>query len=163
MATVDNLKAAVAGESQANRKYSAFAQKAEEEGYTAAAKMFRAASEAEAIHALNELKALGAVKTTAENLKAAIEGETYEFTSMYPEFIKEAEQEGNSAAKKTFYYANEAEKVHAALYQKLLDGLDSKPETEFYLCTVCGNVVENGAPDKCQICGAPAKAFKNVG
>ncbi len=163
MATVDNLKAAVAGESQANRKYAAFAQKAEEEGYTAVAKMFRAASEAEAIHALSEMKALGTIKTTAENLKAAIEGETYEFTTMYPGFIMEAEQEGNNAAKRAFHFANEAEKVHADLYQKLLDNLESKPDVEYYLCTVCGNVVENGAPDKCQICGAPAKAFKNVG
>ena len=163
MSTEKNLKEAFAGESQANRKYAAFAQKAEDEGYSAVAKMFRAASEAEAIHALSELKALGAVKTTAENLKAAIEGETYEFTTMYPGFIKEAEQEGNITAKKVFNFANEAEKVHAALYQKLLDDLESKPEVEYYLCTVCGNIVENDAPGRCQICGAPAKAFKNVG
>jgi rubrerythrin len=163
MATIDNLKAAVAGESQANRKYAAFAQKAEEEGFTAAAKLFRAASEAEAIHALSELKALGAVKTTAENLRGAIEGETYEFTTMYPGFIEEAEKECNNQAKRAFNFANEAEKVHAALYQKALASLDSKPEVEYYLCTVCGNVVENASPDKCPICGVPAKAFKNIG
>ena len=163
MSTEKNLKEAIAGESQANRKYAAFAKKAEEEGYNAVAKMFRAASEAEAIHALSEMKALGIVKTTAENLKGAIEGETFEFTTMYPEFIKEAEAEGNSQAKRAFNFANEAEKVHAKLYQNLLDTMDSKPEVEYYLCTVCGNVEVNAAPDKCPICGAPPKAFINVG
>jgi rubrerythrin len=163
MSTDKNLKEAISGESQANRKYAAFAQKAEEEGYHAVAKMFRAASEAEAIHALAEMKALGLVKTTAENLKSAIEGETFEFTHMYPGFIEEAGKECHNQAKRAFNHANEAEKVHAALYQKLLDSIESKPEVEYYLCTVCGNVVENAPLDKCPICGAPAKAFKNVG
>ncbi len=162
MDTEKNLKTSIAGESQANRKYAAFAKKADEEGYPAVAKLFRAASEAEAIHAAAQLRAVGAVKSTAENLKAAIEGETYEFTEMYPGFIAKAEEEGAKQAKVAFNHANEAEKVHAALYTKLLDSLESKTEVELYLCTVCGNIVENGAPDKCQICNAPKKAFKIV-
>ncbi|MFZ5643069.1 MAG: rubrerythrin family protein [Bacillota bacterium] len=163
MSTEKNLKDAFAGESQANRKYLAFAQKAEEEGYPAVAKLFRAASEAEAIHAYSELRALGAIKSTAENLQAAIEGETYEFTNMYPGFIKEAEEEGATQAKRAFSLASDAEKVHADLYKKALELLESKPDTEYYLCTVCGYIHENEAPDKCPVCGAGSKAFKNVG
>lgn len=163
MTTEKNLKDAFAGESQANRKYQAFAKKAEEEGYTAVARLFRAASEAEAIHAHSELRAMGAVKSTAENLQAAIDGETYEFTSMYPEFIKEAEAEGAKDAKRAFALANEAEKVHAELYKKALDSLAGKPDTQYYLCTVCGYIHENEAPEKCPVCGAPARAFKNAG
>lgn len=163
MTTEKNLKAAFAGESQASRKYQAFAKKAEEEGYTAVARLFRAASEAEAIHAYSELKAMGGVKSTAENLQAAIDGETYEFTSMYPEFIKEAEAEGAKDAKRAFNLANEAEKVHAQLYKKALDSLAGKADTQYYLCTVCGYIHENEAPEKCPVCGAPAKAFKNAG
>lgn len=163
MSTEQNLKSAFAGESQANRKYQAFAKKAEEDGYPTVAKLFRAASEAEAIHAYSELKAIGGVKSTAENLQAAIDGETYEFTTMYPGFIKEAEEEAASQAKKAFYNANEAEKVHAELYKKALAALESKSDIEYYLCTVCGYIHENGAPDKCPVCGAASKAFKNVG
>lgn len=163
MGTEKNLKDAFAGESQANRKYLAFAKKADEDGYTAVAKLFRAASEAEAIHAYSELKALGAIKTTAENLQAAIAGETYEFTTMYPGFIKEADGEGASQAKKAFSLANDAEKVHADLYKKALDSLKNKPDMEYFLCTVCGYIHENGAPEKCPVCGASSKAFKNVG
>ena len=163
MDTDNNLKTSIAGESQANRKYAAFAKKADEEGYPAVAKLFRAASEAEAIHAYAQLRAVGAIKSTAENLKAAIEGETYEFTEMYPGFIAKAEEEGAKQAKTSFNHANEAEKVHAGLYTKVLESLDAKPEVEYYLCTVCGNVAENEPPDKCPICNAPKKAFKNVG
>lgn len=164
MSTEKNLKEAFAGESQANRKYAAFAKKAEEEGYPTVAKLFRAASEAEAIHAYSELRALGAVKSTAENLKAAIEGETYEFTEMYPGFIKTAEEEGAKQAKRAFTFANEAEKVHAELYARALEALESKTQDKvFYLCTVCGNIVEDEIPEKCSICNAPAKAFINVG
>ncbi|GAB6180456.1 rubrerythrin family protein [Desulfotomaculum defluvii] len=163
MSTDNNLKASFAGESQANRKYSAFAAKAEQEGYPAVAKLFRAASEAEAIHALSELKAMGGIKTTAENLKAAIDGETYEFTEMYPDFIKTAEAEGNNLAKRTFHLANEAEKVHAKLYKEALELLESKEDADYYLCPVCGYIHKNNAPEKCPICGANANAFKNVG
>lgn len=163
MSTENNLKAAFAGESQANRKYLAFAAKADQEGYPAVAKLFRAAAEAEAIHALSELKAMGGIKSTAENLQAAISGETYEFTEMYPGFIKEAEAEGNNQAKVAFNFANEAEKIHADLYQKALDALEKKEDVEYYLCPVCGYIHERTAPEKCPICGAKGGAFKNVG
>ncbi|OPZ75202.1 MAG: Nigerythrin [Firmicutes bacterium ADurb.Bin456] len=163
MKTEKNLKEAFAGESQANRKYHAFAKKAEEEGYPGAAKLFRAAAEAEAIHAYSELKAMGGIKTTAENLQEAIDGETYEFTVMYPGFIEEAEKEGANPAKRVFSLANEAEKVHADLYRKALAALEEKKDKEYYLCTVCGYIEEDSAPDRCPICGAAAKVFKNVG
>ena len=163
MTTENNLKTAFAGESQANRKYLAFARKADEEGYPGVAKLFRAAAEAETIHAMSELKALEIVKSTAENLQTAIDGETYEFTEMYPDFIALAEKDGNSAAKRSFHLANEAEKVHANLYKKNLGDLEQKADAEFYVCEMCGNITEGSQPDKCQICGAPASKFKNVG
>lgn len=163
MSTEKCLKESFAGESQANRKYLAFAKKADAEGYPGVAKLFRAASEAEAIHAAMELQVLGGIKTTADNLQAAIDGETYEFTQMYPGFIQTAEAEGNSQAKRAFTLANEAEKVHADLYKKALAALDSKEDTDYYLCTVCGYIHENNAPEKCPVCGATPKAFKNVG
>lgn len=163
MKTQENLKAAFAGESQANRKYLAFAKKADEDGYPGVAKLFRAAAEAEAIHAYADLKAMGAIKSTAENLKSAIEGETYEFTAMYPEFIKEAGEEGDSQAKRIFSFANDAEKVHAELYQKALSVLENKADVDYFLCTLCGYIHEDGTPDKCPVCGASPKAFKNVG
>lgn len=161
MSTQDNLKAAFAGESQANRKYLAFAQKAQEEGLNGVAKLFRAAAEAETIHAMSELKALGGVKTTAENLKAAIEGETHEFEIMYPGFIAEAGQAGEKVARIAFHLANEAEKTHAALYTKALNNLNA--DSEYYVCSICGAVEEGNAPEKCPVCGAPAAKFKNVG
>lgn len=163
MSTENNLKAAFAGESQANRKYLAFAQKADEEGFPGVAKLFRAAAEAETIHAMSEFKAMGGIKSTAENLQTAIDGETEEFTSMYPGFIAEAEKEGNSQAKRVFNFANEAEKVHADLYKKALAILDEKGDAEYYVCEVCGNIVQGEAQDKCSICGAPKSKFKNVG
>ncbi len=163
MSTENNLKTAFAGESQANRKYLAFAKKAEEEGYPGVAKLFRAAAEAETIHAMSEFKAMGGIKSTAENLQAAIEGETEEFTNMYPGFIAEAEKEGNNQAKQAFRMANEAEKVHADLYKKALTALEEKKDIEYYVCEVCGNIVEGEAADKCAICGAPKSKFKNVG
>jgi len=163
MSTDNNLKSAFAGESQANRKYLAFAAKADEEGFPGVAKLFRAAAEAETIHALSHLKAMGAVKSTADNLKTAVEGETYEFTSMYPGFIVEAEKEAANQAKISFELANEAEKVHAELYKKALAALDQKVDADFYVCGVCGNIAEGSAPDKCPICGAPAGKFKNAG
>lgn len=163
MSTNDNLKAAFAGESQANRKYLAFAAKADQDGYPGIAKLFRAAAEAEAIHALSELKALGLVKSTAENLQSAIDGETYEFTHMYPGFIQEAEAEGNNQAKRSFNFANEAEKVHAELYKKALEALEKKEDTDYYLCPICGYIHEGSAPENCPICGAKGAVFKNLG
>lgn len=163
MSTEENLKAAFAGESQANRKYLAFAKKADEEGLSGVAKLFRAAAEAETIHAMSELKVLGVVKSTAENLQAAVEGETHEFTEMYPGFIAEAEKEKNSSAKRSFELANAAEEVHANLYKKALASIDQANDTEYYVCQICGNIHEGKAPDKCSICGAPASKFVNVG
>lgn len=160
--TLKNLMEAFAGESQANRKYLAFAKKAEEEGYFSVAKLFRAAAEAETIHALNHLKAAGAVKTTKENLQAAISGETYEFESMYPPMIKDAEAEGATQAQRSFYYANEVEKVHAELFKKALENLDKKQDVDYYVCQVCGHTVEGEPPDKCPVCGSPKKMYKKV-
>lgn len=164
MSTTDkNLAAAFAGESQANRKYLAFAKKADSEGYAQAAKLFRAAAEAETIHAHTHLKAMDAIKSTAENLETAVSGETYEFESMYPDFIKVAKEENNTAAVRTFTLANEAEKVHAALYKKALANISSGETYDYYLCTVCGHIAEKEAPEKCPICGAKTQAYKNIG
>ena len=160
--TEKNLLEAFAGESQANRKYLAFAKKAEKEGYPQAAKLFRAAAEAETVHAHSHLRALGEGKSTAENLKAAVEGETHEFKGMYPAMIEAAVKEQNKAAERSFRYANEVEKVHAALYQKALDNLENLEEADYYVCSVCGYTCENEPPDKCPVCGAASKAFFKV-
>lgn len=160
--TETNLKEAFAGESQANRKYLAFAKQAEKEGYPQAAKLFRAAAEAETVHAHAHLRTLGEIKSTADNLKAAVSGETFEFKSMYPDMIKTAEAEGNKAAHRSFSYANEVEKVHAQLYQKTLDNLNSLPPADYYVCSVCGYTCEDEAPDTCPVCGVKKKAFYKV-
>jgi rubrerythrin len=161
--TEKNLAAAFAGESQANRKYLAFAKQAETEKLPQVAKLFRAAAEAETIHAHTHLRNLGMIKSTAENLKEAIAGETYEFTEMYPGFITEAKTENQSAAiVKGMQLANDAEKVHASLYQKALDSLANPVDVDYYLCSVCGHIAEGGAPDQCPICGAKAVAYKKV-
>ncbi len=158
-----NLKTAFAGESQANRKYLAFAVKAEEEGYTQIAKLFKAAAEAETIHALNHLGTTGQVKSTMENLNEAISGETAEFQEMYPGFIKTAKQEDNKQAMWSFDVANRVEQIHANLYKKALEALKNKrsPENvEYYVCGVCGNTVEGSQPEKCPICGAHKEKFR---
>lgn len=162
--TSQNLKDAFAGESQANRKYLAFAIKAENEGYPQIAKLFRAVAEAETIHAHYHLRMLGGVKTTRENLQSAIEGETYEFTDMYPDFISKATEEGNKAALRGFHQANEVEKVHAKLYTAALENID-KPATEvtYYICPVCGFTHEGPMTAECPVCGAPAERFFSVG
>ena len=160
MKTEKDLANGFAGESQANMKYLAFAAKAEAEGYIQVAKLFRATAEAERIHAHSHLKTLGLIKSTADNLQAAIAGETYEFSEMYPEFIKDAKEEGNTAAVRSFTMANEAEKVHADLYQKALTNLDKSTTFDYYLCTICGHIHEGTAPDSCPICGAKAQAYK---
>ena len=162
MSTEKNLAAAFAGESQANRKYLAFAKQADQEGFPQIARLFRATAEAETIHAHAHLKAMGGIKSTAENLQAAVSGETYEFSDMYPPFIQEAEAENNPAAVRTFKLANEAEKVHADLYKKALANLDKKETYDVYLCIVCGHVAEGAAPDACPICGAKAAAYKKI-
>lgn len=161
--TEKNLAAAFAGESQANRKYLAFAKQADAEKLPQVAKLFRAAAEAETIHAHTHLRNLGMVKSTAENLKAAIAGETYEFTEMYPAFINEANKENQSAAIiKGMQLANDAEQVHAELYQKALNSLANPVSTDYYLCMVCGHIAEDHAPDQCPICGAKAAVYKKI-
>jgi len=161
--TNKNLQEAFAGESQANRKYLAFAKQAEADGYMQAARLFRAAAMAETVHALSHLKALGGIKSTAENLKAALEGETHEFKSMYPGMIEKAKAEGKKDAERSFSYANEVEKIHAGLYAKALEALKAgAAEVDYYVCDVCGNTVEGSAPDKCSVCGAGKKAFKKA-
>ncbi|MGB9838860.1 rubrerythrin family protein [Methanothermobacter sp.] len=162
MSTMDNLKEAFAGESQANRKYLAFARKADEEGYHQVAKLFRAAAEAETVHAMNHLEAMEAINSTEENLREAIAGETAEFKEMYPGFIEEAEAEGEEQARWSFDVANKVEKIHAELYQNALDNLGRNVEVDYYVCSWCGNTVEGEAPERCPICGAPRKEFRKI-
>lgn len=160
--TENNLQAAFAGESQANRKYLAFAKKAESEGLSQVAKLFRAAADAETVHALNHLKELGGIKSTKENLMEAISGETHEFQSMYPQMITDAEAEGVKGALRSFNFANEVEKIHADLYKKALEMLGKNEVLDYHVCQVCGNTFEGEPPDKCPICGALKKSFKKV-
>ena len=157
-----HLRDAFAGESQANRKYLAFAAKADKEGYPQVAKLFRAAGAAETVHAHAHLRALGEIGNTADNLKVAVDGETHEFKQMYPEMIADAKEEGNKTAERSFVFANEVEKVHAELYQNALDNLDSSEEADYYVCSVCGMTVENEAPDTCPVCSAKKSAFFKV-
>ena len=165
MSSIDNLKAAFAGESQANRRYLAFAKKADDDGFKQVAKLFRGAADAETVHAHNHLKVLGGVKDTKSNLKEAIDGETHEFKEMYPKMIEEAQKEGDDSAEMTFYRANAVEKVHAELYQKALDSINSGKdlgEKDIYVCQVCGNTVEGEPPDECSVCNAKKQAFKKI-
>jgi rubrerythrin len=162
VSTMDNLKEAFAGESQANRKYLAFAKKADDEGYAQVARLFRAAADAETVHAHAHLRVMDGIGSTQENLNEAIGGETEEFKSMYPRMMEEAKAEDNNAAYGSFANANAVEEIHAGLYKKALDNLGSNEETDYYVCQVCGNTVEGEAPDKCPICGAPKKMFKKI-
>jgi len=160
--TDENLKAAFAGESQANRLYLAFAKKAEEEGYTQAAKLFKAAAEAETVHALNHVLITGQVKSTLDNLGTAVSGETYEFRKMYPEFLAEAKKEDVKQAVWSFNVANKVEQVHAGLFQKAIDAMKAKKDlekVEYYVCSVCGNTVEDAAPEKCLVCASPREKY----
>jgi len=156
------LKEAFAGESQANRKYLAFAKKAEQEGFKQVAKLFRAAAEAETVHAHAHLRELGGIKSTRENLLEAIGGETHEFKEMYPQMIADAKAEDNEGAVRSFTFANDVEQVHAKLYQKALENLGKEEEVEYYVCQVCGMTVENEAPETCPVCGAKKMSFKKV-
>ena len=157
------LKEAFAGESQANRKYLAFAAKADQEGYPQAARLFRAAAEAETVHAHAHLRALNGIHSTRENLGEAVKGETHEFKEMYPEMIEAAKEEGQKAAERSFDYANSVEKVHAQLYQNLLDTLGKATESyPYYVCPVCGYTAEREAPGTCPVCGAKGQTFKKV-
>ncbi len=160
--TKEHLQEAFAGESQANRKYLAFAKQADKEGYTQAAKLFRAAAAAETVHAHAHLRTMDGVANTEENLKEAVSGETHEFKSMYPRMIEDAKAEGNTKAERSFTYANEVEKIHAELYQKALDNLGNLPQVDYYVCSVCGYTCEKEPPGKCPVCGAASKAFSKV-
>jgi rubrerythrin len=165
MATSDNLKDAFAGESQANRKYLAFARKADGDGFPQIARLFRAAAAAETIHAHAHLRVMGGVKTTAENLQAAIDGEGYEVATMYPKFVAQAEAEKNQPAVVTFRNALAVEKVHHGLYSKALETFKAGKDiaaTRMLVCEVCGNTVMGDAPDRCPICGAPKAKFFEV-
>lgn len=156
--TLKNLMEAFAGESQANRKYTAYAKKAEKEGKTNAAKLFRAAADAETLHALKHLEVAGKIGSTEDNLKDGVAGETYEYKDMYPDFVKEAQAEGNKAALMSFTFAMKAEEVHAGLYEEALENIDQPGEVFYYLCPVCGNI-EKVRPEKCGICGVPGDKF----
>ena len=161
--TEGNLKDAFAGESQANRKYLAFAEKAEKEGYKQIAKLFRAVAQAETVHAMNHLKAAGEIKSTEENLKAALGGESYEVDSMYPPMVEEAEAAGDKKAATSFKWALEVEKVHAKLYKKVLDLLGKElPETDYYVCPVCGYTHEGKFEGKCPVCNTPGERFERI-
>ncbi len=163
--TDENLKAAFAGESQANRLYLAFAKAAEQEGFPQIAKLFKAAAEAETVHAHNHLRVLGQVKSTVDNLSTAVSGETYEFKQMYPKFIEEAKAEGNKAAVLSFDYANKVEQIHAGLYQKAIDAVKAKKDlslADLYVCPVCGNTFEGKIPDSCPICATKKEKFMKI-
>jgi rubrerythrin len=165
MATTEtNLKEAFAGESQANRKYLAFAKKAEQEGFANVARLFRTAAEAETIHAIGHLNAMDAVKSTADNLRAAVEGETYEFKEMYPPMLTQA-QTDNHKAKRMFGFALKAEAVHADLYRLALEAVSQGKdlaESSFYLCPVCGHVEMGNPPAVCPICGVKGEKYIQV-
>jgi len=160
--TEKNLKEAFAGESQANRRYLAFAKKAEQEGFKQVARLFRAAAEAETVHAHSHLRALGGIKSTKENIEEAIAGETHEFKKMYPEMLAKAKGEGLKQAEISFDYANQVEKIHAALYENALASLGKNKEVDYYVCPVCGNTVEEKAPDACPICDTPGSKFIKI-
>jgi rubrerythrin len=163
--SIEKLMAAFAGESQANRKYLAFAKKADEEGLPQIAKLFRAAAEAETVHAINHLRIAGKIGMTIANLDEAINGETYEFRQMYPEFIAVAKKEKNKQAEWSFNVANQVEEIHAGLYKKALEAVNAKKQfvdVDYFVCKVCGNTVDKAAPDKCSICGAPKTQFLKI-
>ncbi|MBN1862436.1 MAG: rubrerythrin family protein [Dehalococcoidales bacterium] len=163
--TQDNLQEAFAGESQASRRYLYFAEKADAEGHPVIARLFRAASEAETVHARNHLRTMGEIKSTSDNLKAAIDGEHYEFSQMYPGFITQAKAETNQPAETVFTWANQVEKIHHSLYRQALEVLNEAKDLKdepYFVCQRCGYTVGGEAPEKCPICGAPLKTFKQV-
>jgi rubrerythrin len=165
MSTQDNLQAAFAGESQANRKYLAFAAKAEAERRSQIAKLFRAVAAAETVHAHSHLRVLKGVGDTKQNLHAAIEGEEYEFTKMYPKFVQDAEAEGQKGALNSFHNAMAVEQTHHGLFTEALDALNGGKDLEpaaIFVCDVCGHTAVGEAPDKCPVCGAAKSKFKEV-
>ena len=161
--TLQNFKMAFGGESQANRKYLAFAKKADKEGYLQAAKLFRAAAEAETIHAMAHLRAMKAIGSTEENLQTAIIGETDEYKDIYPTMLEDAKAEGENAAERLFMFAAKAEQNHAELYQAMLDELNNQPTEEYYICPACGYLERGGKPEKCPVCNVSGDKFYSVG
>ncbi len=165
MSTMQNLKDAFAGESQANRRYLAFAKKAEQDGFPQVAKLFRAVAEAETVHALRHLRVMGAVKGTAENLQAAMSGEDYEVKSMYPGMISSAEAEGNRQAQYSFADAMAVEQEHFAYYAAALEAVKAGRDiaaTPMHVCSVCGHTVLGDAPDQCPVCKAKKEKFLEI-
>ena len=162
MDTRENLMAAFEGECKAHFKYLAFARIAEKEGHREIARLFRAVAEAEAIHAMTHLEVLGEAGNTEQNLLSAIDGETYEFTQMYPAFIEQSEKEANTRATISFRNASEVEKVHNGLYNNALENLGKNKDTEYHVCEICGNTVAGNAPDKCPVCGASIDKFRII-
>lgn len=161
----DDLQAAFAGESQANRKYLAFAKQADKDGYPQIAKVFRAAAAAETVHAHNHLRAMKAIGSTAENIQHAIKGEHYEFTDMYPDFLKHARAEGHKAAARSFDYANQVEKVHHELYSKALKAAQEEKDleaVEIHVCEICGYTHEGAPPATCPVCSAKKNKFTRI-
>jgi rubrerythrin len=165
VSTSENLKEAFAGESQANRMYLAFAKQAEKDGYPQVAKLFRAAAEAETVHAHAHFRVMGGINKTEENLKTAIEGEGFEFQQMYPKFLAEAHAEENKAAVVSFKHALAVEEIHHGMYNEALEAIQKEadlPDTKIYVCAVCGNTVKEYAPDKCPICSAAKEKFIEI-
>ncbi len=162
MSTMDDLSEAFAGESQANRKYTAFARQADKEGHTQAAKLFRAAAEAETIHALEHLRVMDGIGDTASNLQEALGGETHEFEQMYPAMITQAETESKAAAQRSFSNASAVERIHAGLFSRALESLANPQPVDYWVCPVCGNTVEQEPPDRCPICNTPGEKFFRV-
>ena len=163
--TKDNLNDAFGGESQANRRYLFFAEKAEAEDHPDIARLFRAAAESETVHARNHLRTVGGIGSTRDNLGEAVSGELYEFTKMYPEFIEQAKADGDSGAEMSFDWANKVEKIHHRLYEGALKALDEGQRLKdeaYFVCQGCGYTVGGEAPDKCPVCGAPRNMFKQV-
>jgi len=155
---------AFCGESQANRKYASCSAKAIEDGFPNVGRLFKAASEAEAIHASRHLDAANKVKSTAENLEAAVAGEVHESTVMYPRMLKEAEG-GHPDVIRTFTFACEAEKIHAEHYKEALAAVKSGKDlniNKVLLCQVCGNIAYDSLPALCSICGATSAAFTEI-
>lgn len=165
MSTDKHLQDAFAGESQANRKYLAFSKKAEDDGFGQVAKLFRAAAEAETLHAHAHLRAMNGIQSTLDNLKAAVEGERYEYQEMYPEFHKTAQEEGNKRAEISFKNALAAEEVHHNLYKQALAAVEAGKDLDsmsIYLCPVCGNLELGEIPERCPICNVAKDKFVEV-
>jgi rubrerythrin len=163
--TEANLREAFAGESQANRRYLFFAEKADKEGLKQIARLFRAAAEAETVHAFNHFRVMDGVGSTFDNLNAGVIGEHLEFTRMYPAFIEQAKEDQSASAERTFEWANAVEQIHYNLFQDAIKAMKEKQELKeepYYVCPVCGNTVPGSAPDKCPICGAPGSRFKKI-